>query len=233
MPVKPPRSLNVYGDEETVADAWARILIMGPAKAGKTTCVLKTSPEPVFIINCDGPHALVGARNQGARGYRAVDVTTEKQWLDAVDYACRLSEAGEAQTVIIDPLTTLSDYIVDDLKRTHEGYELWGEVLNALTGGVRQLTRAEAHLLITAHPIPNEDSLQGVLPGVAGKSATRIPAMMHDWIWLEVDTKKDPAERNFLVGPQKNWNHGARNAKRSVVIEADVAELLQELGIEP
>lgn len=199
-----------------------------------TTACLKTSPKPIFVINCDGPSALVGARNQGASGYRAVDVTNGQQWVDAVQLALRLAQAGEAQTVIIDPISTLSDSIVYDVESFKEGHELWKEVLDLLSGGMRELkANLEAHLILTAHPIPNEDGLLGILPGVAGQSKWKIPAMMHDWIWLDVDTKKDPVERNFLIGPQKSWNHGARNAKRSIAIEADVTELLKELGIEP
>jgi len=230
---KAPSGLRIYGPEDTEADAWARILLMGPAKGGKTTACLKTSPKTVFMINCDGKGALVGARQQGARDYYAVDVNSAEQWNKAVIFACKLATQEKISTIVVDPLTTLYDTILDDLKGSFSGFDLWANVLDYMVGGIRDLRSADAHLIVTSHSMANEDSMQGVLPAIGGKSATRIPAMMHDWIWLDVEVGKDYVDRRFLVGPQKNWNHGARNAKRSVAIDADVVLLLKELGIKP
>lgn len=230
---KAPAGMHIYGPEDTEADAWGRILLMGPAKGGKTTACLKTSPVPVFMINCDGKGALVGARQQGAKDYYAVDVHSAEQWNRAVVYACKLATQEKISTIIVDPLTTLYDTILDDLKGSFSGFDLWANVLDYMVGGIRDLRSADAHLIVTSHSMANEDSMQGVLPAIGGKSATRIPAMMHDWIWLDLEMHKEAVERKFLVGPQKNWNHGARNAKRSVAIEANVTTLLKELGIRP
>jgi hypothetical protein len=230
--VRVPKSLQLYDAEGTKADSWARILMLGPAKAGKTVACALTSPKPVFVINCDGEHALIGAAALAAE-YSAVDVTTGQQWMDAIGYATSLAAEGKVQTIVVDTLTLLADNLVDDFSRTMSGFDLWGAVKEYLVGGVRDLKQAEAHLIVTAHALANEDSIVGVLPAIPGKAGTRIPAMLHDWVWLDIDTKTEPAERRFLVGPQKNWNHGARNAKRSISIKADVIELFKELGIEP
>jgi hypothetical protein len=58
-----------------------------------------------------------------------------------------------------------------------------------------------------------------------------LPALLDDWIMLEVDPAS--GKRNFLLGPQKNWTASGRNIKRSCVIEADVKLLFKELGINP
>lgn len=227
-----PKSLQLYDQAGTKAEAWARILMLGAAKAGKSVTCALTSPRPIFVINCDGNSALVGAAALDAK-YTAVDVSTAQQWVDAIECACNLAAAGEVQTIVVDTLTLLADALVDDFSRTMDGFDLWGAVKEHLVGGIRDLKQVDAHLIVTAHAIANESSLVGVLPAIPGKAGTRIPAMLHDWVWLDLDSRSEPAQRRFFVGPQKNWNHGARNAKRSVAINANVSELLVELGIEP
>lgn len=229
--IKIPNSLQVYDAERTEMEGWSRILLMGAAKSGKTCACTLTAPKPVLVMNCDGPSALVGAAALGAK-FRAVDVSGVRQWRDAVRWACDLASDEQVQTIVVDTLTLLADSVVEDLARSLKGFDLWGKVKDELMGGVRDLRNAEAHLIVTAHAMP-EDSLVGVLPAIPGKAGSRIPAMLHDWIWLDVDTSTSPPERKFLVGPQKSWNHGARNAKRSVAIEADLGILFDELGIKP
>lgn len=228
----PPKGLKVYNEKDTQADAWARILLMGPAKGGKTVVCARTAPGPVCIINCDGEHALQPAAAFKAR-YIALDAVDARSWNQAVQYACKLADLEKVSTIVVDTITLLADTIVEDLGERFEGFDLWREVLDYLVGGIRDLKRANAHLIVIAHAIANENSIEGVLPAIPGKAATRIPAMLHDWIWLDLDMKKDPPQRQFLVGPQKNWNHGARNARRTTIVPDNIVELLEELGIDP
>lgn len=241
MPKKPkeprlPKSLQLY-DQTATEEAWARILVLGAAKTGKTTSILTTAPGPIFVLNCDDAEknasALNFAKQQGAE-FSAVNVRTIRQWHDAVSYAVELSKAEKIQTCVLDTITLLAQSLLNELKQEEweDRRQMWGEFGDELQMGFRELCRVDCHLFIVAHPLPHDDGLLGILPAIPGKSAAYIPAEIADWIWFDYDPKLKPV-RAFLVGPQKSWSHGARNAKRSVRISANATELIEELGMTP
>lgn len=225
--------LDVYNEADVHSDAWGRVLILGDAKAGKTTCVALTAPRPILFINCDGDKsALTGAAHLGAR-FRAVDVIDERTWSRAIDFALDEAKHERVATIVVDTLTLLADSLVDSLRQHMSGHDLWRKFLETMTGGIRDLKTARAHLVVIAHAAASGNELVGLLPAVPGKSASRIPAMLADWVWLDLDMKTKPLMRSFLVGPQKSWSHGCRNARRTATIDADVSLLFEELGIQP
>lgn len=231
-----PKSLQLY-DESATEESWARILLLGAAKTGKTTSVLTTAPKPIFVINCDDAEknasALTYAKLQGAE-FAAVNVRNIVQWNDAVDYAVALSKAEKAQTVVLDTITLLGRSLLEDLKQEDwdDPRRMWAEFGDELQFGFRRLCEVDAHLFIVAHPLPHDDGMLGILPAIPGKSAAYIPAEIADWIWFDYDPKMKP-QRAYLVGPQKSWGHGARNAKRSIRLPANATKLIEELGMVP
>lgn len=231
-PTPLPAGLEADDEKSVQSDAWARILLLGAAKTGKSTCVTSTAPAPRLVLNCDGRDALVGAATFGGK-FTSVQVDSLNSWRKAVRYAVKAAENGEYQTICVDTVTLLADTLLDELKSQYDGYELWGQLQDELVGGIRDLRSAEAHLVVVAHPLPNDNPLVGILPSIPGKSASKIPAMLSDWVWFELDAKTEPPRRAFLVGAQKSWGHGGRNIKKSVSMDADVAELITELGLKP
>jgi hypothetical protein len=75
-----------------------------------------------------------------------------------------------------------------------------------------------------------KDEVAGELPDVPGSLGRLVPALLHDWVSLSYDPKRDPV-RAFLVGPQENWTRSGRHVKRSIVVPADIEDLLDELSI--
>lgn len=222
-------ALEVY-DETTIAEnAFARILLLGPAKAGKTTCITTTAPLP-FVINCDGASATKGAAALGGK-FKAVNVESKADWQAACAMAVKLADQGEIKTVVVDTISLLSDTILEDLKLQFTGWDLWRELEASLMRGIKQLMQAPAHLFINAHMSPDFDASAGTLPSIGGKAKIKIPALLDDWVLLDVEGGRKPHERVFLLGPQKTWNHSGRNIKRTTQCEATVPALFAELGI--
>lgn len=221
-------ALGVYNEEETADSAYARVLVLGPAKAGKTTCLTTGSPLP-GIINCDGLGATMGAVNQGAK-FLTVDATNRATWKRSVDTMTKLVKAGLVKTVIVDTLSLLCDNLLDDISLTLSGFDKWNELNDQLMGQIKRLMRLDAHLFITCHMVPDKDTASGLLPAIPGSCKIRIPALINDWILLDVEPGRKP-ERQWLLGPQKQWTHSGRNIKRSCTIEATVPALFNELGI--
>ena len=128
----------------------------------------------------------------------------------------------------------LVDTLIEDLSARFDGWDLWRELTNIVSKGFNELRDAEAHLIVVAHAIHDDNEMVGILPAISGKQIrTKLPAKLHDWIWFDFDGTRKGTERAFFLGPQKSWTHSGRNIRKCVVIKADVCALFEELGIEP
>lgn len=221
--------LGVMTESEAAENAYARILVLGPAKAGKTTCLLASAPKALHI-NCDGQSASKGAKSLGAH-FLTIDAFTPAQFKAALSAAEKLVASGDVKTIVLDTLTLLCDNVIDILDlQGLSGFDLWNEVADILVGGVKRLAKLDAHLFVVAHMSPEQDPAAGIMPAVKGASKVRIPALLDDWILLDVEPGRKP-ERQFLLGPQKTWSHSGRNVRRSVAVDANVPALFEELGL--
>ena len=229
-------SLGVSSHLEASANAFARVLVIGPPKIGKTTCVVGTAPQ-ALVLNCDGLSATKGAARHGGE-FNVFDVNSRKTWMAGIKAAESLVAAGHVRINVVDTITLLAESIVDDASITLEGQELWGAVKKSLCGGFRKLCSLDAHLIVIAHLMTEmsrsrdgDDEEAGIVPMVPGQSRTLVPAMLDDWVLLDYVPERKPHERLFQLGPQGRWARGGRNIKRTCQVEATVPKLFEELGI--
>ena len=224
-------ALGIADQLSTGENDFARVLVLGPPKVGKTTCIVGTAPRPL-VINCDGRSATKGARLQGAE-FHVVDAVNRATWVKAVKTACTAVREGLVRTVVVDTITLLADNIVDDASVTLSGFDMWNDVKAKLVGGLKQLMQLDAHVFVIGHMTAGHDTEPGIMPMIGGQAKTLIPALIDDWVLLDFLEGRKPHERQFLLGPQGKWTSGGRNIKRSCQVEATVPALLAELGIEP
>jgi hypothetical protein len=140
---------GVLTQDEAKDNAFARILLLGPAKAGKTTCIAGTAPKPL-VINCDGLSATKGARlvHKQSR-FLVAEAQSRAGLINAVKAAEALVAAGDVRTVILDTATLLVDNILDEVtKAGFEGWDRWEELEKAVMGSVKKLASLEAHLFV-------------------------------------------------------------------------------------
>jgi hypothetical protein len=224
---------------EVKKDAFARILVLGAPKAGKTYCLATTLPQP-FIINCDPNGSTQGPAADGA-DFTQMNVTNpggvgaRKQWAAAQAAAAQMVKAGHTSHVVLDTASLLADNLLEDIMVTqNDKRAAYGELLEAFMVGIKRLSELPAHLWVVAHLDPSKDTISGVLPLIAGQSSRRLGAMMADWVCFEQDLERSQwGGRAFLVGPQKSWTGNGRNMRRTCVVEPNAVELLKELGFEP
>lgn len=222
-------AMGVVDQDGAAESEFARILVLGPAKAGKTTCILATAPSPL-CINCDGLSATKGAREEGGK-FLVVDATTRATLKAAVGIAEKLVAAGDVKTVVLDTATLLADNLLDEISVTLTGWDVWSELSSVVTHAVKRLCRLPAHIFVVAHMAPDKDVAEGIMPAIGGKLKSRLPALLDDWILLDVEPGRKPFERQWLLGPQKTWTHSGRNIRRTIAVEATVPALFAELGI--
>lgn len=218
-------------------DAFARVLVLGAPKIGKTYCLASTLPSP-FIINCDPNGSTQGPIADGAEFWQ-FDVSNpggvgcRKQWAAAQQAAAQMVKGGHTQHVVLDTASLLADNLLEDIMVTqNDKRAAYGDLLEAFMTGIKRLSELPAHLWVVAHLDPGKDTMSGVLPLIAGQSSRRLGAMMADWVCFEYDAERNP-QRAFLVGPQKSWPGNGRNMRRTCVVEPNAVELLKELGFEP
>lgn len=217
-----------YNETELQESSFARILLTGDRKVGKTTAVLTTAPGPIIVLNADGPGAPMSAKRHGAKDLLIADVTTCALWLKGCHEAAKLAEAGKARTIVIDTVTLLINNVISvEMGRKFNGFDIWRETLQCFLSGFDTLRKSQAHLFVLGH----YDLADGQLT-LDGKLKKDVPALVHDIVHLDFNPKRQP-DRAFHIGPSASGLSGGRNCDENKIIPADVGELFKELGITP
>lgn len=238
---EPSRKLppGVQLSEDLASEGYARVLLLGPMKAGKTTALLDTAPSKPLLINCDADGATQYAASVKKSKFFQFDcfnvngVGAQKRWTDARRAARDLVTSGDTNIVIVDTISLLADHLVEDISLTAaDQFDLWRKVYAEIVGGYKKLASLPAHLIVVGHMDPREDEIAGIMPLLPGKSQAILPALVADWVLFTYESQRKP-DRAFVLGQQDKWTHSGRNIKRSCVIPADMRELFKELGVEP
>ncbi len=225
-------TLRTFDQDSVQESTYARILLLGPSKAGKTTSCISTCPSPPYVINCDPEDALHYPAKVLRAKFNGANVSNRVEWAEACKDACNQAENGSNKVIIVDTLTLLCESLLADCETTLRGFDVWTARDKAVMQGVQELISAPAHLIFVAHLDPRSDGAAGVVPVIGGKQlAVKLPAFLSDWILFDIEPGRKP-ERCFVLGAQKNWGHSGRHIKGASLIEADIGLLLEQMGFE-
>jgi len=224
-----PSKLDFYDEEFVEQAGFARVLLVGPPKVGKSVAVGTTAPGPVVILNCDQGEALVPVRRHGGK-FKALNIDSALTWSRATKELPAMAERGECRTCVVDTVTLLAGNTLErEMASKYTGFDVYSHMEDALMSGLNRLANAPMHLFVIAHM--TKDEAVGVLPDIPGKAKRLITGLLSDWILLSYDPKRTDMERAFVLGPYEGWRGHGRNIKRTALIPADVGVLLDELGI--
>jgi hypothetical protein len=220
----------------SVADVKARtflcrMLLVAPPKSGKTTCAVMTSPGPCYVLNSDGKGALDPVALMGG-DFIAEDCNS----IDSYDRALKWGKANKDKfaTIILDNISTLSEAFEGELKKSgqyNDGRQLYPELKNRVMYVINSLLAMPHHVVVIGH-VDSDNNMKagfGHILNIAGKAKITIPAMLQDWIWLNVSVNPETKEvsREFYLAPQGNWTKGVRSLKDVTTMDADISKFIE------
>jgi hypothetical protein len=169
---------------ENIVPEFKKILITGVEKSGKTSFI-GTMPRPILVFAGE-----TGAETRFA-GQKDIDVVRcydQKGELDGSGYRrfdknwkelLTLKEVPY-KTIAIDPLSFISDYIVDEIERTNPGlkgsantFKFWDLVFAKHSYILRNVLKMVEYVCVTSHVTIDEDETTGrtmFMPNLNGKS---------------------------------------------------------------
>jgi AAA domain len=242
------------GASEVADENYLRVLVMGPAKAGKTTCCITTAPRGVFVINCDDKSSIKPAvrawkRLDGEFGaipgdeFQVSLVHDIAAMEEAVEDAREGVKAGLYATIVWDTISGYAGFLeqqcmdaTNNAKGEPDGRRAWPEYEKRLRNVLYRLFKLKAHVIVTAHFLDvggevNENQVSktgpGIVPLLGGKARMTVPAMFQDVVFFE----KVGDQRYFVTGIDGVWGPGCRNLSGNVKVKADVGALMKAMGI--
>lgn len=225
-------------------DSHLRVLLMGAAKSGKTTCAVATAPSPVRVIMCEDKSALRGARRETTSFDWELLPTEGKIFRTMQDFllaAKNDAKAGKIKTLVVDPLSTLARRLLEEsfdnnktIAGKDNGMVAYGEYNRRFDHLTDYMMTIPCHVIAVSHysqvsaEIDGQikKSGDGVVPLIPGASRTALAAKFVDVMWFDFD-QTDREKRILVVGPQGVWGRGSRSMKGNHVLPADFGELIK------
>jgi hypothetical protein len=212
-------------------EIFARMLIVGPPKSGKTHAAVLTSPGLSYVINSDGVGALDPVVLHGGE-FEADDVRTYAQWLASISHL--KANPTRYKTVIVDNWSSLSVHLLEEAMAAspNDTRAAYGMLKRKLVRSVNELFAMKMHVVAIGHAQPGDKAETGGgfghMMGIEGSSKFFIPGQFQDWIWLEVGMNEaGEISREFLLAPQGNWLKGVRSIRDIARMPANVSQFLE------
>lgn len=230
-------------------DPHLRLLVLGPAKIGKTSSAICTSPGPVGVILCEDDSALRSARRMGGKFSWAVlryetpngqPAKVFQPMLDLLLEAKRDAKEGRLKTLIIDPISTFARKLLEEAfsnNKTQAGADNGMVAYNEYNRRFDHVTdfalSIPANLIVISHHSVQSGEMkgqmkksgEGVVPLIPGASRNALAAKFVDVVWFDLDME-DREKRVIVTGPRGAWGPGCRSLHGTHVLPADFTELI-------
>lgn len=238
-------ALMPLASSSLAGQSFARLIVLGAPKVGKTTTCAKTSPGGVYVINSDDEFALRPAATAGAEFTYDTALGSEHD-LGAIERAIREAQKGVKEgryrTIIWDTVTRYAARAEDvfaaasaggsgkpDPRRWYPAHRK--HVMNS----VDRLLALPAHVILICHYQDKyrdqegqaQPVREGIVPALGGKLAADLPAMVSDVVYLD---RERSGERVFICSSQGVYGPGGRNLTGVDKVPADVSKLLDVMA---
>ncbi len=235
--------------EETMR---VKALLMGRAGIGKTGVAVLTSPRPVAVILCEGDSALAYPlavlRDEEGLSQKQIDEVLRFQKVDSWDTMMKavaetraVAEAGEIQTLVVDPLNFFADRLIDQCflwHKTKDGNEDGRKAHPECAKRLRQLCHQliyslSCNVIVVSHYLDVGDAAKKggpdkvpLLPNQESRSV--VHGMFPHKLWMDLDPE---GRRIFVMTPQGFTGPGVRGYRGASQIPADIGGLMSALNL--
>lgn len=161
-----------------------KILITGVEKSGKTSFAL-TAPKPILGFAGETGFETRAAGQPDIDVVRCYDMKGEQEGSGIRRFKKNYQELLSLKevpykTIVIDPLSFLSDYIVEEVDRKNPGlkggsntFKFWDLVAQEHSFVLRNILKMTEYVVVTSHVVLDEDETTGrsmFMPNLAGKT---------------------------------------------------------------
>lgn len=213
-----------------------RMLLVAPPKSGKTSAAVLTSPRPVFVFNTDG---------KGGLDYCALSGEIDDEDLiveDAIDRQGLMrglqylrAHKSSIKTVVFDNISAFASKLESEIREEigrNDPRVLYPELSRIMLLLLNDLLALPQHLVVIGHTDPAESNKMaasfGHILSVSGRAKITIPAMIQDWVWLNLDVdNQGVVKREFLLSPEGNWTRGVRSIRDVKRMPADITRFIE------
>ena len=228
-------------------DPYFHVLIMGSAKAGKTTsCIvsLVATFGAGYVICCGDKSGMVPATRQ-TKKFTFDTVRDETEMEACLKEARRGVKEGEYKWVLVDDFSLYASWLEGALRdasaeasksKEPDGRRYWPEYKTRLLNIPRRLFDLKTHIIFAMHWMQATQEIDGqrsksgvgIVPMIGGAAREELPALFQDVIFMEKEVEKGKGDRRvFKVNPEGVWGPGCRLSDGVHTVDADFGALLK------
>lgn len=227
------------------AQFWARLLVLGAPKSGKTTTCITTAPGPVYVINSDDEYSLRPASAHGG-SFAYDNAYGNERGLQAIDLALKEAHRGvhakQYTTIVWDTITRYSaraEAMFEDASRSAsgqaDGRKFWPAHRKHILQCVDRLLALPAHVIILAH---YQDKYrdqegnappvrEGIVPALGGKLSADVPGLLSDVVYMDRDPQT--GDRYFACSSRGVYGPGGRSLRGVERVEGNLSKLIETM----
>ena len=190
----PPQESNVLRDLFVKDPVLA--LVYGGSGAGKTTDSGLSFPNALFIA---APGALQSIRHNGGFDPLCENATTIPDVTKLITTIGQYKAKGsdtKIDAVVVDVFSFLADQTFASLEKKFKGFQLWGELRDAVTDFRNAARFAKVHIVMNAWEQPPKDKAGGARvkggPMLSGNLPEAVPAMFDMVLRCGMDPMRKP-----------------------------------------
>jgi hypothetical protein len=235
-----PQSATVLEKEP-----YLRALLMGRAKAGKSTCTIVSLSAlgPGYVLCCGDKSGMAPAARRTK--LFSFDIVRDENDMEAcLKEARRGVKDGDYKWLFVDDFSLYASFLEGALRDASasqnksgepDGRRYWPEFKSRLLNIPRRMFDAKAHVVFTSHFIEGSPEIDGqrsktgtgIVPMIGGSSREELPALFQDVIFME---REKDGRRVFQVNPEGVWGPGCRSVDGTSTIDADFGVFLKLAG---
>ena len=187
----------------------------------KTTTALSIATPMAYISDCD--NNLSGAVNFLKDSvpflYDIPDLgaTYDRRFEALSKHIAEASADPKINTIIVDSLTKVSDYVMDEILRQQNRKQMqlqdWGTFLTVMKRSITLLRSTQKLFIATAHVRPEKDEVAGFLkffPALPGQIQNVVGALFSD-VWL-CDVEERSGKYNYIVRTMPTTFYALKNS---------------------